>query len=453
MGRLFGTNGVRGIVNRDLTAEMVMRLAATAGSFLGRRVLLGRDGRTSSPLFKEATISGLTSVGCNVFDAGLVPTPALQFAVKSMGFDGGLMVTASHNPPEFNGVKVIARDGVEIPREMEDRIEAVYFGDGPKLSPWDEVGAIGSIEVNEHYCNAVISHVDSAAIRKAHFKVSLDPGNGVATLAAPRVAQLLGCAINTVNAEIDGLFPSRDSEPRPDNLGDLRALVESSGSDLGVAFDGDADRAIFIDEKGEVHWGDRSFALVVKEFLREHPRETVATPVSSSRVVEDVVATGGGRILWTVVGSVVVSRTMLDKGIVMGGEENGGIMYGPHQPVRDGSMALALILDIMAKEEKPLSRLLGDLPQYRQTKGKVPCPNELKERLLNELRGRVEASRVETIDGLKLWYPDGSWILVRPSGTEPIFRLYAEAEDQKRANGLVDKHVKIIEEIVEKLRG
>jgi len=274
MGRLFGTNGVRGIVNRDLTTEKVMRLAATAGSFLGCRILLGRDGRTSSPLFKEAAISGLTSVGCNVFDAGLVPIPALQLAVKGMGFDGGLMVTASHNPPEFNGVKVIARDGVEIPREMEDRIEGVYFGDGPKLSPWDEVGAIGSIEVNEHYCNAVISHVDSDAIRRAHFKVSLDPGNGVAALAAPRVAQLLGCAINTVNAEIDGLFPSRDSEPRPDNLGDLRALVESSGSDLGVAFDGDADRAIFIDEKGEVHWGDRSFALVVKEFLREHPRET-----------------------------------------------------------------------------------------------------------------------------------------------------------------------------------
>ncbi|MEM4727993.1 MAG: phosphoglucosamine mutase [Candidatus Bathyarchaeia archaeon] len=451
MGRLFGTNGVRGVVNRELTAEMILRLASTASSLLGKNIALGRDGRTSGLMFEEAAISGLLSAGCTVYNMGILPTPALQFSVKHYGLDGGLMLTASHNPPEFNGLKVIARDGVEVPRELEESIEALYFRGGPTLCRWDEVGRVQSVNPIEDYETAMLKHVDVELIRRSRFRVAIDPGNGVSALTAPSVARKLGCAVISINAELDGRFPGRGSEPRPDNLEGLRALVEASSADLGVAFDGDGDRAIFVDERGEVHWGDRSFALVARDFVARNPGEAVATPVSSSRAVEDVVKGGGGRIIYTRVGSVVVSRTMVESGIKLGGEENGGMFYSPHLPVRDGTMAMALILDIMAREGKPLSQLFWGLPRYHQMKERIPCPNHLKEMVMGSIRGVVKASRIETIDGLKLWYDDGSWILIRPSGTEPILRLYAEAGDPGRVSSLIERHKRLVTEAVESL--
>lgn len=451
MGKLFGTNGVRGVVNKELTPEMIMRLSSSASVLLGKNIALGRDGRTSSLMFKEAAISGLLSAGCTVYDTGILPTPVLQFSVRHYGLDGGLMLTASHNPPEFNGLKVIARDGVEVPRDVEERIEAIYFGGGPALCPWDRVGKVQSVNPLDSYMDAVLSHVDSGLIKRAGLRVAIDPGNGVSVLTAPQVARRLGCSVLSINAELDGRFPGRGSEPRPENLSGLKALVEASGSDLGVAFDGDGDRAIFVDEKGEVHWGDRSFALIAKDFIRRNPGEAVATPVSSSRIIEDVVKGGGGRIIWTRVGSVVVSRTMIELGIKLGGEENGGIFYAPHLPVRDGTMAMALILDIMAREGRSPSQLFGELPRYHQIKERIPCPDHLKGKVMESIKGMVEASRIETIDGLKLWYDDGSWVLIRPSGTEPILRLYAEAGERSRVSSLIERHKRLIGEVLESL--
>ena len=451
MGRLFGTNGVRGIANKELTLELVTRLASSCGHVLGKEIALGRDGRVTSPLFRDAAASGLLSVGCNVHELGILPTPALQYAVKHLGLDGGLMITASHNPPEFNGVKVMASDGVEISRGVEDEIEALYFAGGPKAAEWDKVGKIRSREVLDFYVDEVVSKVDATLICSKRLKVALDPGNGVGTLVAPIVAQRLGCQVYTINAELDGRFPGRQSEPRPDNLGDLKELVKATGSDIGVAFDGDADRSIFLDERGEVLWGDRSFALIASYYMGKHPGARVATAVSSSSAIVDVVEAAGGSIYWTRVGSVDVSRAMVENDIDFGGEENGGVMYGPHHPVRDGSMTMALILAIMAEGDKPLSGLVAELPTYAQAKDKVRCPNELKQKVLESLRTKVAAPRVDTMDGLKLVFEDGSWILVRPSGTEPIFRLYAEADTQPKVEKLVSENKKTIEDAVNAL--
>jgi len=451
MGRLFGTNGVRGVANKELTVEMIARLAATVGAFLGREIAIGRDGRTTSPMFRDAAISGLLSVGCNVHDTGMLPTPAIQHAVKHNGLDGGIMITASHNPPEFNGIKVIASDGVEIPREHEAEIEETYFGEGPEPSPWDTIGSIRTIQALEAYNEAVKSHVDAAAIREAGLKIAIDPGNGVAALTAPEIARDLGCNVYTVNINVNGRFPGRDSEPRPDNLDGLKRLVRASGADLGIAFDGDGDRSMFVDEKGEVQWGDRSVALLAKDFMAKNPGERVVSAVNSSKVLDDVVTAAGGSVVRTKVGSVVISRVMVDQGIMFGGEENGGIMYGPHLQVRDGSMAMALMLEIMAKAKKPLSELFDELPRYHQLKDRVPCPEELKERALEALRGSVDAPEVGTIDGVRLGYEDGSWILFRPSGTEPVFRIYAEAGSPERVAELVDEHKALIASVIESL--
>ncbi len=451
MSRLFGTNGVRGVANKDLTIELVTRLAASCGFLLGKNIALGRDGRTTSPMFRDAAVSGLLSIGCNVHDFGVLPTPALQYAVKHLKLDGGLMITASHNPPEFNGVKVMAEDGVELPRSVEDQVEKLLFDGGPIGVKWNEVGEVSYHDALPLYIDAILSQVDVKKIKEASFKVAIDPGNGTGTLAGPIVAQRLGCQVYTVNAELDGRFPGRDSEPRPDNLNSIRALVKATNADVGVAFDGDADRSVFLNEKGEVLGGDRSFALVAVYFMSKHKGARVVMSVSSSNVISDVVKAAGGTILLTRVGSVDISRAMVENGIDFGGEESGGVMYGPHHPVRDGSMTMALILNIMADRRLPLSKLFDDLPHYAQAKDRVDCPNELKQPVLEALRIRVAAPRIETLDGLKLIFPDNSWILVRPSGTEPIFRLYAEADNQKKADELIFKNKQLIEETIKNL--
>ena len=452
--RLFGTNGIRGLANVELTPEFALKVAAAIGTFFeAGKIVVGCDGRTSSPMLKSAVVSGLTSTGCRVYDAGMVPTPALQYAVKAYGMDGGVMITASHNPPEYNGVKVMASDGVELPRELEMEVERIFFEDGFRRAEWSSVGEVLKLPgVLETYAEAVMKHVDRDAISSARPKVVVDAGNGVSALVYPSILGRLGCRVVAINSNVDGRFPGRPPEPRPENLTALSSAVKFEGADLGVAYDGDGDRAIFSDERGVIHWGDRSFALVEKAFLSENPGEVVVTPVSSSKVVEDVASEYGGRVLWTKVGSVTVSRTMLRVGAKLGGEENGGVFYGPHQPVRDGAMTTALILEILAKEGRRLSEMLEELPKYCQLKDKVPCPEELKQPVLEELRRRVSGARVETLDGVKVWFDDGSWILARPSGTEPIYRLYAEASTEERVAQIVEEFKQILSEIISSVR-
>jgi phosphomannomutase/phosphoglucomutase len=282
--------------------------------------------------------------------------------------------------------------------------------------------------------------------------VVVDAANSVAALAIPKLLREIGCRVTTINADIDGTFPGRPPEPRPENLKDLSLTVRAVGADLGVAFDGDADRSIFVDEKGEVHWGDKTFALVEKYFLKNHPGEKIVSPVSSSTLVKDIADAYGGEIVWTKVGSVTVSQTMKKLNVKLGGEENGGIFYGPHQPVRDGGMATALILNLMAEENKKLSKMLGELPKYFIEKGKTECPNELKDKVLEKLTEEVKGLNVSTIDGVKVWFDDKSSILVRPSGTEPIYRLYAEAKTEEKAQKLVKEYGSKLKRIIDSLK-
>ena len=452
--RLFGTNGIRGVVNKDLTSEMAIKIGGATGTFFKRgNIIVGYDARTSSPMLAKAVIAGLNATGCNVFFAGMTPTPALQYAVKNHKTDGAVIITASHNPPEYNGIKVVWKDGIELSRKQEIEIENIFFDEKTLYAEWNSLGVTRNLpEIIDDYIEAIKRHVKVAEIAKKHYHVVVDAANSVGSLAAPRLLRELGCKVTTINANIDGTFPGRTPEPRPENLKDLALTVKAVGADLGVAYDGDADRSIFADEQGEIHWGDKTFALVEKHFLKNNSGEKIVTPVSSSTLVKDIADAYDGEIVWTKVGSVTVSQTMKKLNAKLGGEENGGIFYGPHQSVRDGAMATALILDIMAKTGEKLSKLLGRLPKYFIEKGKVECPNKLKEKTLEKLTEQLSEFNPSTIDGVKIWFENKSAILMRPSGTEPVYRLYAEAKTKDKATQLVREYSLKLKRIIDSLK-
>jgi len=452
--RLFGTNGIRGVVNRELTVEMAIKIGSAIGTFFKQGTLiLGCDARTSSPMLAKALISGLNSTGCNVLFAGMVPTPALQYAVKNHKVDGGVTITASHNPPEYNGIKVIWKDGIELSREQEIEIENIFFDEKADFVEWNKIGTINELpQIIDNYIEAIKKQVNVTEIAKKHYHVVIDAANSVGNLAAPHLLRDLGCKITAINSDIDGSFPGRLPEPRPENLKELASIVKAVSADLGVAYDGDADRSVFVDENGEIYWGDKTFALVEKYFLKDNPGEKIVTPVSSSTLVKDIADAYNGELVWTKVGSVTVSQTMKKLGAKLGGEENGGIFYGLHQSVRDGAMATALILDILAKTGKKISKLLDELPKYFIAKGKVDCPEELKEKVLREMLEQVKGLNINTIDGVKIWFEDKSAILIRPSGTEPLYRLYAEAKTNEKAVELVNKYSSKLKNIINELR-
>ncbi|MEM3695268.1 MAG: phosphoglucosamine mutase [Candidatus Bathyarchaeia archaeon] len=453
--RLFGTNGIRGIVNKELTPEIAAKIGAAIGTFFKQgKLVVGHDARTSGPMLTNAVIAGLNAAGCDVIFGGMAPTPALQYATKSRGMDGGVIVTASHNPPEYNGIKVLWSDGIELSRDQEIKIEDIFFDGKTSYIEWMNIGRVNAANgIIDEYVEAVKRHVNVDKIAKRRYHVVVDAANSVGNLAIPRLIRELGCKVTTINGDIDGTFPGRSPEPRPENLGELASAVRAVKADFGVAFDGDADRAIFVDERGEIHWGDKTFALVEKHFLKQNPGEKVVTPVSSSTLISDITDAYGGKLILTKVGSITVSQTMKKLKAKLGGEENGGIFYGPHQPVRDGAMATALILNIMAETGRKLSNLLEELPKYFIEKGKVACPESLKQKTLEKLIEQVKGQNMNTIDGVKLWFEDKSAILVRPSGTEPIYRLYAEAKSRKRAKQLLDEYSLKLKKIIKGLKG
>ncbi len=450
--KLFGTNGIRGLVNVELTPEMAIKVGSCIGTFFGtgKNLLLGFDARTSGPMFAKAVTSGLTATGCNVHFAGMASTPAIQFAVKNHKMDGGVIISASHNPPQYNGIKVIWSDGIETSHEQEVEIENIYFDNKIVFAPWDKLGEKRELPaINEEYAEAIKKHVDIAKIVSKHFHIVIDAANSVGGIAAPILFRDLGCKVTTINANIDGTFPGRLPEPRPENLGDLSATVKAVGADIGVAFDGDADRSIFTDSKGTIYWGDKTFAIVIKQYLIKNPGAKIVTPVSSSTLIKDIVEVYKGNLIWTKVGSVTVSQTMKAENANLGGEENGGIFYRPHQAVRDGAMTTSLLLNIMADTGKSLAELVAEQPQYFIEKGKVECADEKKAAVQKAIFEQVKNENVSTIDGVKIWFNDASAILIRPSGTEPVFRLYAEAKDQQKALQLVKDYTDKLKKILQ----
>ncbi|MGD0477517.1 MAG: phosphoglucosamine mutase [Nitrososphaerales archaeon] len=444
--RLFGTNGVRFVPGVSHDLDFAINLGEAIGTYFGDgELLVGQDGRVSSPALADAAISGLMSSGRDVAEAGLVPTPALQYAVKTMGFKGGVMVTASHNPAQYNGLKVAGSDGVEVPRLDEQRIEKIFFDRSQTKADWKTVGiSRPEPSVVRNYIAGILSKVNSKLVSGRKFTVVMDAGNGAQCVAAPYLVEALGCKLITLNSVVDGTFPGRGPEPTPETLKDMSTAVKSVGADLGVAYDGDGDRSIFCDEEGRILWGDQTGCLVADYVLQKHPGGTVVTSVSSSQAVEVVAKKRNGKVFRTRVGSVDVSRTMIERRAVFGFEENGGCMYMPHIPVRDGGMTTALMLECLASRGMAFSRVLAfSVPRFFQAKTKIEVDRKKVDSVMRAVE-RQAKGETERIDGVKVWTDEHSWVLARPSGTEPLIRVFAESDSQERADLLVKKFAKVV---------
>ncbi len=447
--RLFGTNGVRGVYGEELTNDLVIDLCYALATYFGNGpIVVGYDGRKSSPVLSKLVRATLNSAGLETANAGLVPTPCLQYAAKRIGYAGGIMITASHNPPQYNGIKPTAPDGVEISREDELKVEDIYYS-----KRFARMNGTGRDYVDENivsrYIDAVIGLVDADRIREKKFTIAMDTGNGAQAVVAPFVAKKLGCKVIVINGQIDGEFPGRGSEPTPDNVGVLSETVRSANADFGVAYDGDGDRSIFCDDKGAVYMGDKTGALLVRHLLEgKHKGAEVVCPVNTSMILAKVVEQAGSRVVYTKVGSVEVSREMVRRRSPLGLEENGGFMYGALNEVRDGVMATALVLDMLAaasSANKSFSQHIAELPQTFQYKTKFSCPSrEVVERVIQACVSHGTPKKVETLDGAKVWIDEETWLMVRPSGTEPLIRMYAESTDKSLLDSKVDEYRRLV---------
>jgi len=426
--------------------DFVINLGEAIGTYFGAgEILVGRDGRLSGPALSNAAVAGLLSSGRDVAECGLVPTPALQYGVKVMGFKGGVMVTASHNPAQYNGLKVSGHDGVEIPHLDEQRIEKIYFDKSQTKADWKTIGvARQEPSVVRTYLKGILSKVNVKAIAERKFTVVMDVGNGAQAVAAPYLVESLGCKLITLNSVVDGSFPGRGPEPTPDTLKDLSAAVKSVGADLGVAYDGDGDRSIFCDEEGRVLWGDQSGCLIADFVLGRHPEGTVVTSIASTQAIEAVANKRKAKVLRTKVGSIEIARTILERNAVFGFEENGGCIYQPHIAVRDGGMTTALMLECLASRGMSFSKALSFVvPKYFQAKTKLEVNPKRRDTVMRAVEKQAKGE-VERVDGMKLWTDEHSWVLVRPSGTEPIVRIFAESETQEGADQLVKRFVRVV---------
>ena len=441
---MVGVSGVRGIVGKDLTEDVVTRYATAFGLWARERkplVVVGRDARKSGPAFETAVVAGLASVGCDVVKVGLAPTPTIQLAVEHHRAGGGIAITASHNPIEWNALKFIGPDGVFLDGADAVRLQqlAVQSGEGREKA--------GNVRTDE---GAVTRHLEGvlrlpglavAEIRAKQVKVALDTVRGAGGPIMRALLERLGCEVAGIHLETDGEFP-RAPEPVPENLGELAGLVRRSGADLGFAVDPDGDRLAIVDERGEPVGEDYTLAFAVRAVLGgEHGtgngNRVVVCNLSTSLVVEDAARECGAEVVRTPVGEAHVARAILRLAAVIGGEGNGGVIYPALHVGRDAPVAAALALEWFARTGRPVSALVAAAPRYTIVKAKVPRGPAL-EPVYAALRRRYADATADAQDGLRLAWGD-RWLHVRPSNTEPIIRLIAEAPTRAEAERLVDE--------------
>ena len=451
---MVSVSGVRGRVGAPLTPELIAGLAAAFGAFMrGERgrgpVYVGRDSRTSGPMFLRAVVAGLQSVGVAVIDLGMVPTPTLLLAVGRSGAVGGIGITASHNPAEWNALKLVSGEGVFLDSELSARFRTFLSEQDPERAEWDAIPSVTEDpEAWPRHLEAILAlpHLDVPALRARNIKVAIDCVHGAGGPVMVDLLEALGCSVEGIGMQPDGLFP-RDPEPTAANLADLGELVRDSGAEIGLAVDPDVDRLALVDETGKALGEDLTLALAAATVLRRTPGPVV-TNLSTSQVVEDVARAYGVPLLRAPVGEVNVARRMQAEDAVVGGEGNGGVILPALHDTRDAPLAAGLILQHIVDEGVSASAAAARWPRYAIVKVKVSFPRDALESAFAALEQDLDAEVVDRKDGLRLaWPARGAWLHVRASGTEPVVRLIAEAGEEEAAHALIDRAAKLLDGI------
>ena len=441
--KLFGTSGIRGKVKGEVTAELALNVGKSIATYLGGKgdVVVGYDPRTTNEMLENAICAGLLESGCNVLKLKMVPTPIVGYAVAKLGADAGIMITASHNPSKYNGIKVWNKNGMAYTPSQEEEIENIYYSKDFINVSWENIGNINVIDyIKEDYINELLAIVDI----KPGLKVVIDPGSGAGSELSPIIFRRAGCEVITLNSQADGFFPGRNPEPNGDNLGDLMKVVKSIGADIGIAHDGDADRMIAVDEKGEISDFDKLLAIVSRKFGGK-----IVTTVDAGLSMDEALDSVGGEVIRTKVGDVNVAEVILEEDATFGGEPSGTWLHPDFCMCPDGILSGLRITEIVSKEG-PLSKLLDDIPSYPNLREKVTCSYNEKFKIMESIEDLLkenfeDIANVLTIDGVRLTFNDGSWVLVRPSGTEDYIRITIEAKTQEKVEYIKDTCVKIIE--------
>ncbi len=439
--RLFGTSGIRGKIGSEVTCELALNVGKSLAYYLKNKgtVVVGYDTRTTNKMLEQAISAGLLESGVDVIEIGMVPTPLVGYATEKLDADAGVMITASHNPSQYNGIKLWNKNGMAYTQKQEREIEEIYADKSYISVGWQDIGKLSvNEEIKGQYIDDLVDMVD---IREG-LKVVIDCASGAGSEISPLVFRKAGCEVTTLNSQPDGFFPGRNPEPNVENLQTLMKTVVAIGADLGIAHDGDADRMITVDEKGNISPFDSLLALISKQFDGD-----IVTTVDAGLCMDESV---NGEVIRTPVGDVNVAEVIIEKNAAFGGEPSGTWLHPDFCMCPDGILSGLRMAEIVSKEGK-LSDLLAEIPSYPNIREKITCSKEAKIKVMENMEELLKSvfddiSDVNSIDGVRLTFGDDSWVLVRPSGTEDYIRITLESRDTQRAEEIRDICVKIINE-------
>lgn len=429
-------SGVRGIVGESLTPKVAMEFGLAFGALVrGARVIVGRDTRTTGKMMRNALSCGLVSSGCEIVDCGICPTPTVLLAARRLRIHG-IIITASHNPAEWNGLKFVNRNGTFLTKRQMRSLHNLYkekkFNVVTDCEDVNEA-TVKFDEAIRWHTAAVIKHINKNLIRKRGFKVACDFCNGTGAVITKGFLERLGCKVYAINDKPDGRF-AHNPEPTSKNLKGLSRLVRQKKADLGLAQDPDADRLALCDEKGVLAGEENTLSLAVKAVLRKKKGRVVVN-ASTSRSIDKITEKFDSTLFRTQVGEINVVEKMRKTGALIGGEGNGGVIYPKINLCRDSLVGIGLILEYMAESGKSLSELIGAITQYKMVKGKIRCLPEEAQLVTGRLKEEFSDRELDLVDGVKIIWPEG-WVHVRPSNTEPIVRIIAEARTTLQAKKL-----------------
>ncbi len=450
MAKLFGSSGVRGLANVDLTPLLACNVGLAVAAYAkAKKAVVARDTRVSGDMLEDALVSGLLSSGTDVYLAGIVPTPTLAYATRALEADVGFMLTASHNPPQYNGIKVFRGDSLSYVDEDQDAVENNVLNGTFALSDWRSIGKTIPVNAGQIYMQMALK---AAPLHKP-WRVAVDPGCGATFNIAPALLKAFGCKVTAINAQPDGYFPARKSEPTAESLKDLANIVKALGAEAGVAFDGDGDRVAFVDENGAFVSFDRSLAAYAAYALKQSGGGTVVTNVEASMCFETMLQAQGGKVIRTRVGDIYISEAIKQSGAVFGGEPCGAWVHPQSHYCPDGPLSAALMLKALEEENKSLSEFISAVPEYITQRENIAYENAQKYTAVAKIGAALKTEFADytdfsTVDGVRLTLKHG-WLLVRASGTEPLIRLTVEGESLAVANNITEKATAVIRKEVE----